>query len=147
MFSQSIGGLLVDSNINTRRAAFENYSNKAQPLPADDAPSHFGVSALETLALRDSKVKKSMDLYGWHQGHKVFATDSLSGLRLIANAGAMTYRSQHWRTCLVNNYDIAQVMSFPFAIETDDYEASLHVPDYQDWLYGRLMCPNLAVSG
>ena len=146
MFSQSIGGLLVDSNINTRRAAFENYSNKAQPLPADDAPSHFGVSALETLALRDSKVKKSMDLYGWHQGHKVFATDSLSGLRLIANAGAMTYRSQHWRTCLVNNYDIAQVMSFPFAIETDDYEASLHVPDYQDWLYGRLMCPKQSGS-
>ena len=96
---------------------------------------------METLALRDSKVKKSMDLYGWHQGHKVFATESLSGLRLVANAGAMTFRSQYWRTCLVSHHSNAQVMSFPFAVETDDFEASLHVPDYQDWLYGQLMCP------
>ena len=136
-----MGGVLVESSINTRRAAFEGYSNKAQSLGADNAPSHLGVSELQTLALRDSKVKKSMDLYGWHQGHKVFATESLAGLRLVANAGAMTFRSQYWRTCLVVQHDSAQVMTFPFAIETDNYEASLHVPDYPDWLYGRLMCP------
>ena len=131
----------MDSSINTRRAAFEGYANKAQSLPTDNAPSHLGISELQTLALRDSKVKKSMDLYGWHQGHKVFATESLSGLRLVANAGAMTFRSQYWRTCLVSDHGNAQVMTFPFAIATDDYEASLHVPDYQDWLYGQLMCP------
>lgn len=131
----------MDSSINTRRAAFEGYANRVQSLSTENAPSNLGISELQTLALRDGKVKKSMDLYGWHQGHKVFATESLSGLRLVANAGAMTFRGQYWRTCLLSNHGNAQVMTFPFAIETDDYEASLHVPDYQDWLYGQLMCP------
>ena len=124
-------GLLVDSSISTRRAAFKNYSNKAQSWPMKDISPHCGIPELKGLAQRDSKIKKSMDLYGWHQGHKVFAADSLTGLQLIANAGAMTYRSQHWRTRLARDRPIPQVMPFPFAMKEDDFfKVSTYVPNF-----------------
>ena len=127
--------------INTRRSAFENYSSNAQSLSLAGTAPNSGVPELQEIAKENSAVKRSMDIYGWHEGHKVFATDDMSGLKLVANAGSMTYRGQRWRTCVVQNAEVAQVMSFPFAITAEDYLASLHVPGYEEWLYGRLMFP------
>ncbi len=131
----------MDSSVNTRRSAFENYSSSARSLSVSFVPVTSGVAELADLAKKNSQVKKSMATYGWHQGHKVFATDNTSGLRQVANAGSMTYRSLHWRTCVVRGSEVAQVMSCPFPIKEDDFQASLHVPSYDGWLYGRLMCP------
>lgn len=132
--------------INTRRSAFENYSRDARSLTLAGTTPNSGVSELQEIAKENSAVKRSMDIYGWHQGHKVFATDDMSGLKLVANAGSMTYRGQHWRTCVVRNAEVAQVMSFPFAITAEDYLTSLYVPGYDEWLYGRLMFPEQSGS-
>lgn len=131
----------MDSSVNTRRSAFENYSNSARSLPVSTISPSLGVAELMRLAREDSQVKRSIDIYGWHNGHKVFATDDMFGLKQVANAGSMTYRGLHWRTCLVRGVEVAQVMSCPFAIKEDDFQAILHVPSYGGWLYGRLMCP------
>ncbi len=82
-----------------------------------------------------------MATYGWYDGHKVFATGDTAGLKQLANTGSMTYRSFDWQTCTARNAEVAQVMSCPFPITEDDYKASLYVPSYGSWLYGRLMCP------
>lgn len=134
-------GLVMDSSINTRRSAFESYSNSARSLSVHAVSTTTGVAELAELAKENSQVKKSMAIYGWHQGHKVFATDNTSGLKQVANAGSMTYRGLQWRTCLVRNSEVAQVMPCPFSIKEDDFQASLYIPSYDSWLYGRLMCP------
>ena len=91
----------MNPGINTRRSAFENYSSNAQSLSLAGTAPNSGVPELQEIAKENSSVKRSMAIYGWHQGHKVFATDDMSGLKLVANAGSMTYRGQHWRTCVV----------------------------------------------
>ena len=131
----------MNPSINTRRSAFENYSRNAQSLTLAGTAPNSGVPELQEIAKENSAVKRSMAIYGWHQGHKVFATEDMSGLKLVANAGSMTYRGQHWRTCVVRNAEVAQVMSFPFAITAEDYLSSLYVPGYEEWLYRRLMFP------
>ncbi|WP_067515045.1 hypothetical protein [Endozoicomonas ascidiicola] len=132
----------MNFGVNTRRAAFENYSNASQSISTRTVGTKVGVAELAELGEKDENVKKAMDLYGWHQGHKVFATQDLSGLKLIANAGSLTFSSLEWRTCTVtDSSNTAQVMTTPFPISSDNFEASLHVPDYGAWLYGSLMCP------
>ncbi|MFK0573107.1 RING finger protein [Endozoicomonas sp.] len=130
---------------NTRRSAFQDIGANTRSRKLTGGSDQTGISELKDLGKTDLNVRKSMEVYGWHEGHKVFATHDLSGLKLIPNAGSMVFSGRGWRTCKVTgSEEVAQVMTVPFAISPDVFQASLHVPDYGGWSYGRLMYPEQA---
>ncbi len=133
---------------NTRRIGFQDYYTTARRMTLRTIPTTAHVDKLNELATRDSGIANGLKTYDWNS-HKVFATNDLSGLKLIANAGAMTFSARGWRTAtVVNSKDVAQVMTTPFPsaqeslMAEDSWMASLlYTPGYIDWLHERVMHP------
>lgn len=126
---------------NFRRIGFNEYYNTRQQHSFYQANSDSsGIAELRELAKHNPKVKKELEIYEWNS-HKVFAADDLDNLKIMVNAGAMTFSSTRWRLQKLSMREVAQVMPTPFSISEDDFTASLYLPDYDDWLYGRLMNP------